>query len=277
MKNKFLTSKDYAKLFERAKRILDREISKPSDEWDEGLIEELEETMLYCAERKKVLLSEGKQSRRLQPSIKLRRALVIAVAVLASLAVFATVAQAAGFRVWSAIVHWDINYLRVDYTGNTTETPNDENIENEGHPIEGHDIVSIDFDSFDDLVSYAGTRVLLPSTNEEFQFVSAHLDDGGGLMMLYSEYLYRGKSIIIDVMNSRLSDYDTISQSFVDTSEYDDVYKQDVNGIECVIGEQEERVYCSFAYKDSVYRIICNAGKEAMISIIQTMIKGDVL
>ena len=69
----------------------------------------------------------------------------------------------------------------------------------------------------------------------------------------------------------------TISQSFVDTSEYDDVYKQDVNGIECVIGEQEERVYCSFAYKDSVYRIICNAGKEATISIIQTMIKGDVL
>lgn len=58
MKNRFLTAWDYAVLYERASLILDRELSKPSKEWDEDLIYELEETMLYCAERKKALLQE---------------------------------------------------------------------------------------------------------------------------------------------------------------------------------------------------------------------------
>ena len=53
MKNWFLTAWDYAVLYERANLILDRELSKPSKEWDEDLIDELEQTMLYYAERKK--------------------------------------------------------------------------------------------------------------------------------------------------------------------------------------------------------------------------------
>ena len=58
MKNRFLTARDYAILFERASCILDREITKPTEEMDDDLIYELEETMLYCAERKKALLQE---------------------------------------------------------------------------------------------------------------------------------------------------------------------------------------------------------------------------
>lgn len=58
MKNRFLTAWDYAVLYERASLILDRELSKPSKEWDEDLIDELEQTMLFCAERKSALRAE---------------------------------------------------------------------------------------------------------------------------------------------------------------------------------------------------------------------------
>ena len=58
LKRSFLTARDYARLFERAKRILDHEFLKPSDELDEDLIEELEETMLYCAQRERELRLE---------------------------------------------------------------------------------------------------------------------------------------------------------------------------------------------------------------------------
>ncbi len=58
MKNRFLTARDYAILFERASCILDREITKPTEEMYDDLLYELEETMLYCAERKKALLQE---------------------------------------------------------------------------------------------------------------------------------------------------------------------------------------------------------------------------
>lgn len=276
MKNKFLTSRDYAKLFERAKRILDREISKPSDEWDEGLIEELEETMLYCAERKKVLLSEEKQSRRLQPSFKLRRALVIVVAVLASFAVFATVAQAAGFRVWSAIVHWDINYLRVDYTGNTTETPDDQDIDNGNEPVEEDDAITVNFDSYDALIAYMGDRVLFPSGMDGLEFVSASVTEDEELAVLHTTYCLGNESIIIDNTIMKSAECDTSSFGNKDNSMYDDVYTRDILGTECILGLKDGSTYCSFVYNLSTYLIICNAEQEYCISIAESILKGAV-
>lgn len=276
MKNKFLTSRDYAKLFERAKRILDREISKPSDEWDEGLIEELEETMLYCAERKKVLLSEEKQSRRLQPSFKLRRALVIVVAVLASFAVFATLAQAAGFRVWSAIVHWDLNYLRVDYTGNVTETPDDQDVSNGNEPVEEDDAITVNFDSYDALIAYMGDRVLFPSGMDGLEFVSANVIEDEGTALVHSVYQIYNDITIIDNTISKLSESDTTTVLIQDDSAYEDVYKMEIYGCECILGLKDGRTYCSFAYNSVVYSIICDAGRETCISIAESILKGAV-
>ena len=276
MKNKFLTSRDYAKLFERAKRILDREISKPSDEWDEGLIEELEETMLYCAERKKVLLSEEKQSRRLQPSFKLRRALVIVAAVLASFVIFATVAQAAGFRVWSAIVHWDINYLRVDYTGNTTETPDDQDIDNGNEPVEEDDAITVNFDSYDALIAYMGDSVLFPSGMDGLEFVSAKVTEDEGTMLLHTEYKLFDYIVIVDNTISKATVFDAISVGSKGDSEFDDVYTRDVYGIECLFGVKDDRVYCSFAHDFALYTVMCNAGQEYCISIVESILEGVV-
>lgn len=276
MKNKFLTSRDYAKLFERAKRILDREISKPSDEWDEGLIEELEETMLYCAERKKVLLSEEKQSRRLQPSFKLRRVLVIVVAVLASFAVFATVAQAAGFRVWSAIVHWDINYLRVDYTGNVTETPDDQDIDNGNEPVEEDDAITVDFDSYDALIAYVGDRVLFPSGMDGLEFVSASITEDEEITLIHSKYKIHDDIVIIDNTISKMAESDTITVVNKDNSEYDEVYTKDIYDCECILGLKDGKTFCSFACNYTVYSIICDAGQETCISIAESILKGAV-
>lgn len=274
MKNKFLTSRDYAKLFERAKRILDREISKPSDECDEGLIEELEETMLYCAERKKVLLSEEKQSRRLQPSIKLRRALVIAVAVLASLAVFATVAQAAGFRVWSAIVRWDINYLRVDYTGNVTETPDDQDVSNGNEPVEENDAITVNFDSYDALIAYMGDRIEFPIGVDGLEFVSARVMEDDEAAVLHTVYRHLDDTVIIDTTITKSAELDTITVGNQNDSMYDSVFTRDICGHECIFGLKDGRTYCSFAYGYTVYSIICNAGQEYCISIAESILEG---
>ena len=276
MKNKFLTSRDYAKLFERAKRILDREISKPSDEWDEGLIEELEETMLYCAERKKVLLSEEKQSRRLQPSFKLRRALIIVAAVLASFVIFATVAQAAGFRVWSAIVHWDINYLRVDYTGNTTETPDDQDIDNGNEPVEEDDAITVNFDSYDALIAYMGDRVLFPSGMDGLEFVSAYVIEDDEAVAVHTKYQLNDSIILIHNIIVMSAEFDTTTILNLDDSSYDNVYTKDINGCECILGLKDGRTYCSFAYNNAVYSIICDAGQETCISIAESILEGAV-
>lgn len=274
MKNRFLTSKDYAKLYERADRILDREISKPSDEWDEGLIEELEETMLYCAERKKVLLSEEKQNRRLQPSFKLRRALVIVVAVLASFIIFATVAQAAGFRVWSALVHWDINYLRVDYTGNTTETPADHDVNNSNAPVDEPEAVTLDFDSFDAVVAYMGNRIEFPTGVDGIEFVSARVTEDDEAAILHTVYRHLDDTVIIDTTTTKSAVLDTITVAKQYNSMCDSVFTRDIYGHECIFGVKDERIYCTFAYGYTVYSIICNAGQEYCISIAESILEG---
>lgn len=276
MKNRFLTSKDYAKLYERADRILDREISKPSDEWDEGLIEELEETMLYCAERKKVLYSEEKQSRRLQSPIKLRKALIIVVAVLTSFVVFATVAQAAGFRVWSAIVHWDINYLRIDYTGNPTESPDDQEINNSITPVDEPEAITLDFDSFDAVVAYMGDRIEFPIGVDGLEFVSARVTEDDEAAILHTVYRHLDDTVIIDTTITKSAELDTITVGNQDDSMYDSVFTRDICGHECIFGLKDGRTYCSFAYGYTVYSIICNAGEEYCISIAESILEGAV-
>ncbi len=274
MKNRFLTSRDYAKLYNRAKRTLDCELSKPSEKWDEGLIEELEETMLYCAERKKVLFSEEKSSKSFLPSIRLRRALVVVIAVLAALALTATIAQAAGFRVWSAIIHWDLNYLRVDYNANPTDTPNDENINTGNTPIEDSDAVTIDFDSYDVLMAYTDSKILLPIGVDGLEFVSANITEDEELIHLRSNYMLYGDSLIIYVTVNKSTNQDNASFGNEGFSDFADVYKKDVFGTECVFGVKGESIYCSFPYNKSVYLVICNAGEDNTIMIIEAVLKG---
>lgn len=277
MKNRFLSCRDYAKLYNRAKRTLDCELSKPSEEWDEGLIEELEETMLYCAERKKVLFSEEKSSKSFLPSIRLRRALLVVVAVLVTLALSATIAQAAGFRVWSALIHWDLNYLRVDYNGNPTDTPSDESINTGKAPIEESDAVTINFDTYNALLAYMDNRILLPSRVDGLEFVSASLTEDEELIHIRSNYLLNDESVTIYVTVNKSANQDNASFGSEGFSDFADVYKKDFYGTECVLGAKEESIYCSFIYNDSVYLIICNAGEENTFLIIEAVLKGGSL
>ena len=277
MKNKFLTSRDYAKLFERAKRILDREISKPSDEWDEGLIEELEETMLYCAERKKVLLSEEKQSRRLQPSFKLRRALVIVAAVLASFVIFATVAQAAGFRVWSAIVHWDINYLRIDYVDyaeNTSDNPNAGTSSNDNTPIEVDDAVVTEYYSINELKDAVGTDVLILEGDYEQAFQNATFVTDGLVANIRSEYIVSEKTITIVVVTATDQNED-LSSSIIKQGGHKNVYEKEVEGVLCVFGDGSESSICTFRYGEFIYRISGKTNAEDLESIVEYLLKGS--
>lgn len=274
MKNKFLTSRDYAKLYNRAKRTLDCELSKPSEEWDEGLIEELEETMLYCAERKRVLYSEEKSSKGFLPSFRLRRALLVLVALLVTIALSATIAQAAGFRVWSALIHWDTNYLRVDYPGNPSSTPDDESIIASIAPIEESDAVTINFDSYDALLAYMDNRILLPSGVDGLDFVSAILTEDAELAHLRIVFTIVGDNVIIHISVNKSANMNSASFGNEEYSDYDEVVKRDINGIECVFGVKEGKIRCSFIYNNSVYLIICDASEDLSLLIVDAILKG---
>lgn len=109
---------EYLRLLRRTETALRRELRKPDSERDEALVEECIETLSYC---RKQLSAERTHTVR---SFSFARAALTVMAVLVVTFVLgATVAQAAGFRVWTAIFRHDSGYLRVDYVPENTACP----------------------------------------------------------------------------------------------------------------------------------------------------------
>lgn len=109
---------EYLRLIRRTETALRRELKKPDAERDEALVEECVETLSYC---RKQLSAE--KTHTVRSFTFARAALTVAAVLFVTFALGATVAQAAGFRVWTAIFKHDAGYLRVDYVPDNTTLP----------------------------------------------------------------------------------------------------------------------------------------------------------
>ena len=119
--SKSLGKTEYVKLIRRTETALHRELKKPEEKQDADLISEHIESLAYYRERLDAL-RESAPSRAGSRGFA-RTALTAALALVLTIALGATVAQAAGFRVWTAIFRGDAGYLRVDYVPDATAVP----------------------------------------------------------------------------------------------------------------------------------------------------------
>ena len=117
---KGVTKSEYLKLLRRTETELRRELSKPAAQQDKLLIDECLESLSYYRKELEALRSE----RRTAASFSFARSFfTVVLALILTFAVGATVAEAAGFRVWTAIFKQDSGYLRVDYVPEITASP----------------------------------------------------------------------------------------------------------------------------------------------------------
>ena len=112
--------KEYLKLIRISKTELRAELKKPMAEQDISLINESLDSIAYC---EKGLNELRREKRGAGAFTALRRAGVALLALIVCFAAFATVSEAAGFRVWTAIIKHDAGYLRVDYVPQPTAAP----------------------------------------------------------------------------------------------------------------------------------------------------------
>lgn len=112
--------REYMKLLRISNTQLKRELKKPEAEQDLDLINECLESAAYCRKELEAL-RPARSASSLMPV--LRRAAVFALVLIVGFSAFATVSQAAGLRVWTAIFKWDAGYLKVDYVPEPTEAP----------------------------------------------------------------------------------------------------------------------------------------------------------
>lgn len=117
---KRISKTEYVKAIRRTETALRRELKKSDAARDDALTAELIESLDYYRGELEAAKRESGA-----PSFLagLKRAAVVMLAFIVSFAAFATIAQAAGFRVWTAIIKRDAGYLRVDYVPAATADP----------------------------------------------------------------------------------------------------------------------------------------------------------
>lgn len=275
MKGRFLKSKDHARLYARAKRLLEHELSKPSDKWDEALIRECEETMLCCAEMQKKLEGES-EAKRAVPSLRARRALIIVLAVLAALLISSAIAQAAGLRVWSAVVHWDLDYLRVSYGGYYQDPP-DAGSQNGGkpdHPVPAEEETEeYRLYSVDDIRAILGDEALYPKA--DLVLNKALLQRTEGVWVLNSEYSHPDGSVFICVTKLATNDPEHAYIGSIHNGNFSEVYEKSINGTDCVFGTSDDESVCNFTYGLAVYSISGDIELQQMEDIVTGMLEGN--
>ncbi|MBQ1893573.1 MAG: hypothetical protein II155_05650 [Clostridia bacterium] len=118
---KRISKAEYVKLLRISKTSLRRELRRPTEKQDAELVSECVENIVFCEKELAALRSERAHARGALPV--LRRIGTAFLAFLVFFAAFATVSEAAGFRVWTAIIKRDAGYLRVDYVPDPTAAP----------------------------------------------------------------------------------------------------------------------------------------------------------
>lgn len=141
------------------------EIKKPEAEQDADLLEECLETMTYLHDVVESLSRQTQIQRSgVGSGIVLRRVAIVVIA-LAVLLIGMSVAEAAGFRVWSALIHWDSSYLHITYAPEDQEPlPSvGQHLGMESDTEESGFDNEIVCDSLSEAIDALGTHVLLPS------------------------------------------------------------------------------------------------------------------
>lgn len=112
---------EYVKLLRISRTGLRREVRKPTSEQDAEYVSACVENIAFCEKELAELRRARASARGALPA--LRRVGTAFLALIIIFAVFATVSEAAGFRVWTAIIKRDAGYLRVDYVPDPTAAP----------------------------------------------------------------------------------------------------------------------------------------------------------
>ena len=259
---------EYRRLWAKADKLLDREIKKPSAKKDETLIAECVETMVYCDRQLAELHAEAahraerKQSSRftLWPKNAFARAAVAAAALILILGLGTAVTKAAGLDVWSALVHWDSDYLKIDYSLREAQNDPPKGEYRPANPLVPDADPEIEYrriGSADELRELLCSAPLYPYDLSGAEFVSADIKTANGEDEDVTILLkYNGRNLrIFATLGHEELDPEYISVATLFPGEYTNVIKKTICGTECVLAEGAEVNHLVFGLDQNLYSV----------------------
>lgn len=254
------TVKDYKELSAKLRRIRRAELLKPAKRRDRELIDECEQTLVYCNQRILELGGNISKSNVALGSGRLKWAVAIAT-VIAIILATGVAAYAAGRKALSDQVQWNVRRIKVENADDfwnrvETDIPRDE--------LDMHT-----FSSESELRSEYGEDLLLPGSFKAVYFVSATAYGQPGNALIRCEYRVNGKQLILEIDSFREEDIEYYSEGSI---HYPEDFKT-VNTSTMFIGEGTD---CSFAYffkGNNQYILTGGQGSDVIADIAWRMIK----
>lgn len=269
-----LKTRDLERLRRRAEKILDSEITKPACKRDPALIAECEETMLFCARAEKELSAADTARRRTFRGFN--KAIIIAALALVILIVSMTAAQAAGFRVWSALVHWDKNYLRIDYSPiHSEDPPSGQQLEGQNPVAQDPDSNDLHFSSLAEFKAAMGDGSLYLDGSYEQCFTEGVLHrvpSASGARLVYT---VSGKKVVLHTSwSDAAADDDQKTSMLIYDLDFDEVYEKEISGTRCIFAYNNEYSVCIFKYDNGEYDINGRVDINEMEAMVMQMLSG---
>lgn len=258
----------------RINYILNGQLKKKAAEQDRALISECIDALLFFRHELDSIRSAEKAQERRSAHFSLgafarpmRKSVLIPLCVVILLIVSATVAQAAGLRVWSALIHMDADYLRVDYSKGTDSPSSDD----EG----AYMINRLNFSTESDMLdSFSKLGILYPDALNGYRFISASVDCTGNTYRSVRISLVdeARRDLLINVrLNGSDSNNDKSYYSVWYGGQVDEYIRQDISGIEFTYIVGREYTAVTFATDRDVYELCGSISLDELEAIVASM------
>lgn len=267
--------KSYAVQIKYVDSIFEAEICKPVEQRDESLMNECLDTLDYLHDSKRKLITKLEATCPAYVSTVYKRPRLVFATIITLVILIGTgVAQACGFRIWSALIHWDAGYLHVNYVPAERESFDPANIGNgnsesgiivtEGEIIEQTDYVSIkealsDLDVTPMLPTYLPNKFKAQAIQATCQPVS---------IRLIIDYKDEENQLIYEVVKINEPE----SASTVALPGDEDTYKTyESSGITYILSQTSTMVYATWTSGNMVYTLDTDLPYMEVLHIIDSL------
>jgi len=258
----------YATTLEYAEQVLAQELNKTEGQRNADLIQECMQTIEETSRDADALMAAHGRRRPLLRWTRARRIAAMCIAAILVLLLASGVAQALGFRVWSALLQWDNDLLSIHYVPEDYIPPPDGPVE-EGNPIvnEGGDgfVDALYFATMEEALTATGLSPRFPAPPEGFTLTSVTgwiIDSGNQL-----DFTYTGEDgTFVSVYIMAIMEGNATWSFFVPNATASE--ERTINGISYTIVISESLIFISWEHNGLAYGMDTTLPYDAVIEML---------
>ncbi len=268
--------KSYAAQIKYVDSVFEAEICKPVEQRDEALLSECLDTLDYLHDSKRKLIAKLETESSTCVRMAYKRPRLVFATIIALVILLGTgVAQALGFRIWSALIHWDAGYLHVNYVPEEQEPfdpANGSSASENGIIVMDDGIVEpIDYLSVEDALSELDIEPMLPTYLPENIYIDriyGYYGEGSKTLNIRYENQVKGESIFYSAMV--IDESESTATVLLPGDGETHLYHEN-KGTTFILSQSDSIIYVTWTHGNIIYSIDANVSYAEVLNIVDML------